>query len=500
MKENLNDLVKKSSLYILVGKSITPIITLLVSIYIIRKLSVSDYGTYNILLALMNYIGLLSGLGLTNIFQRFIPEFRERNELSKLKRLIIHGLLWRLTLSIIIILFIILLWIHIGSLLKIKPYLNYFLIFSFGIIFALEIRLLSLALTALFLHKYFVIAQIIYTLIRAAILYCLLESGWKLKGLLLSEAIASGLLLLLQAYWLYKKFYIVNPGNEKLNFPLKRLLRYGGFSYFNEMGEQILDVSTDFFIISAFLGSQVVGIYAFANRIMQLLSRLMPHKLFMDVITPSFFTKYAQTNDPKKLDMMFNFLTKLIAFFFFPLIAAIFVLGDKLIIYIFDPKYLEALTVVWIVAGFTVINSFVYPLGLVVQSVERVEIHLFNKIFAIYNIVGDLLVIKPFGIIGVAIVTSTAILFKNIFTYIFARKYVAFSFDLKSLSVIGLNSMIMAVIVFFLRGLVVDAYSFFLIALIGGMVYVLVAYLNKGFSEDERRIINGILPKPIFVF
>jgi len=226
----------------------------------------------------------------------------------------------------------------------------------------------------------------------------------------------------------------------------------------------------------------------------------LPHKLFMDVIRPSFFTRHAQTNNVKELDKMFKFLTKLIAFFCFPLIAGVFVLGDKLIIYIFDPKYLEALKVLWIMAAFTALNSFSFPLGLVVQSVERVEIHFFSKIFSIYNLIGDLIVVKSYGIIGIALVTSTAVLFKNLFIYFFAKKYVSFSIDLRSLFRISVNSLLMAVVLYLFRGLAVELYSFLLVLLVGGLFYLLAAYLNKGFSKDERRIVNNLLPRPIFVF
>ena len=499
-QNDLNSLVRKNSLYLLSGKLVSPIVTFLVTVYIIRHLSVGEYGIYNVLLGVMAYVGLFSSLGLLNIFQRFIPEFRESGETSHLKRLVSRGLFLRFALSVLLILGILLFSKQAGRLLKIEGYLFYLKIFSLGIVFFIESQLLGLVLTSLFMHKYFVISQVAYTFLRAGMLYYLLASGWALNGLLVGEVAAFGFLLALQAFWYYRKFYRVHDGGAGTKFPLRRLLRYGGFSYFNEMGEQVLDVSTDFFIISSFLGAQMVGLYAFADYVMRLLSRWMPHWLLMDVITPSFFTRYSRTRDVDELNRMFNLVVKFIAFFFFPVVAGIFVLGDKLIVYVFDPKYLDALKVLWVVAGFTALNAFAFPLGLVVQSVERVEIHFFSKIFSVYNLVGDLLVVKPFGIMGVAVVTSSAILFKNLFTYFFVKKYVPFSLELKPLGIIGLNATMMAFIVFFLRGLVVNVVSFFSVVLVGGLIYLLVAYLHKGFTEDERRIVNKILPKPVFVF
>ncbi len=498
--QDIYSLVRKNSLYVLSGKLITPIINFLVTIYIIRMLSVGDYGIYRILLTVMAYIGLFSSLGLPSIFLRYIPELHERNELSNLKKLVTHGLFWRLILAVIIILCIFLFSTQIGRLLKIECFSDYFKVFFLGIIFFLEAGLLGATLTSLFLHKYFVISQVVYTLLRAGILYYLLECGWKLNGLFLGEVIAYGLLFILHLYFYNSKFSRTHGTKGGSNFPLGRFLRFGGFSYFNEISGTMLNVSADFVIISAFLGPTMVGIYAFANRITKLLSHLMPHFMFIDVIRPALFKKYVQTNNLIELSKMFNLLIKFIAFIWFPIVVGLVVLGDKLIIYVFDPKYLDALKVLWIVAAFSALNSFATPLGLVVQSIERVEINFYSKIFSIFNLIGDLLVVRPFGIIGVAVVTGTAILFKNLFIYLFAQKYIRLSVDLKSLSIISVNSLIMAVFIYFFRGSVVDVYSFFFVVLGGGLIYLLISYLNKGFSEDERRIVNRLLPKPLFVF
>ena len=58
----------------------------------------------------------------------------------------------------------------------------------------------------------------------------------------------------------------------------------------------------------------------------------------------------------------------------------------------------------------------------------------------------------------------------------------------------------MAFFLYALRGLVVDVYSFLLVALIGCFIYLLAAYFNKAFLKDERRIVNELLPRPLFVF
>jgi len=492
--------IRQSSFYMVAGKLVIPVIGFLITIYIIRKLSVNEYGIYNLLLAVMGYIGLFSSLGLPGIFQRYIPEFNKRKQISNLNKLVNKGSLLRIILSALFVLLVILFSNQLGKLFKISNWLGYFKIFSLGVIFSLESNLLSIVLTSLFLHKYFVISSSIYVVIRASILYFLLNLGFGLNGLLLGEVVCYGVLMIMFIFLYNFRFAQFHKVNHNEVFPLKRIVRYGGFSYFNEVGSQILSVSTDLFIISAFLGPAAVGIYAFANRIMQMLSRGMPHNLIQEVIRPTFFTRYSQTGNAKDLEKMFNFLTKFTAFFLFPLAVGILIIGDKLIIYIFGVKYINSLKILWIVAIFTALNSFMFPTGLVLQSVEKVQIILFSKISAVYNLIADLIVVKPYGIVGIALVTTTAVLFKNLFCLLFARKYTHLDVDFKNLGIIMLNSFLMGIILYSLRKMITNIYNFILVIFIGMILYFIISYFNKAFSEDERKIVNKILPKRIFIF
>jgi O-antigen/teichoic acid export membrane protein len=463
-------------------------------------LSVNDYGIYNVLLAMMGYIGIFSSFGLPSVFQRYIPEFYERREIANLKRLIRQGSLLMIALSAIFILLVILFSSQVGRLLKIDNWLDYFKLFSLGIIFSLEGSLLAIALTSLFLHKYFVISNIVYVYLRACILYFLLKAGWGLEGLLLGEAVAYGILMVMFICCYYSKFSRLNTANSKPPFPMRRFFRYGGFSYLNEMGVMVLDVSTDFLIISIFLGPLAVGIYSFANRVSELFSRILPHTLLQEVMRPSFFSKFAKTNNQEDLQKMGNLLVKIIAFCSIPLTLGIFILGDKVILHVFDPRYISGLKILWIVAAFLTIRAFQFPLGLILQAAEKVNIIFYSKIFSVYNLILDLIVVKFWGITGIALVTGSAILFQNLFMYFFIYKYIRLRLCIRSLAIIALNSMVMSLSIFWLRKYVVGFVSLIVIVIVGVMIYLAIAFLNKAFTQEERTTVNSIIGKPIFVF
>jgi O-antigen/teichoic acid export membrane protein len=226
----------------------------------------------------------------------------------------------------------------------------------------------------------------------------------------------------------------------------------------------------------------------------------MPQYLLFDVIRPSFFTKYAASGNVRHLADMFNFLLKIGAFCVFPLAAGMFVLGDKMVSIIFKADYLPGLPILWVLVTFAAINIVAPPTGLVLQAIERVEINLYSKIFAVYNLIAELIVVQWFGVMGVVLVTCSAVLMKNMFSYYFVRKYTAMSVDWRSLCVIATNAFIMAMVLWPLRAFVVDFLSLSLVSCLGILIYSLSAWLNKAFSSRERDWINRIVPHPVFVF
>ncbi len=500
MSGELNRRIRTSGLYLLLQKMITPVLTFAVSIYIVRTLTVDEFGIFNLFFAILAYIGLFSSLGLLNIFKRFIPEWRHSGMHGMLKKLVVYGLSLRGILALIILAAIILLSPSFSQLFQIADHMHLFMLFALGILFFLESQLLGLALASLFLHKYYAFAQIAYAVIRSLFVFVLLEAGYALKGLIIAEVVGFFVLMFFQGYW-YFKYYAVKfhtPAAE--DFPFKRLIRYGGYAYFNEMGEQVLDVSTDFFIISAFLGSQMLGLYAFAAETIKIITRWMPHKFFLDIISPAFFTKFAESGKLEDIRWMFSFLTKLVFFFYIPFAFVIFLLGKEIIIHIYDIKYLEALTVLWIITFFSGVNAIEVPLSLVVQAMERVEIHLQSKIFSVYNLLGNLLVIRPFGITGIALVTCSAVLFKNTFTFWRIKKTTNIIIPFKSLAIMLGNSILACIPAFLFRSGISTLWHLFGLLASAGVLYLAVSAITRPFHQDERDLINSILGKNIFLF
>ena len=152
------------------------------------------------------------------------------------------------------------------------------------------------------------------------------------------------------------------------------------------------------------------------------------------------------------------------------------------------------------IVSFYAVNSFAEPIDLVLQSLEKVNILFYSKIFAVYNLVGDLLVVKPYGIIGVALITSSAVLFKNLFCLYFAKQYTGLLVPKVGLFRLVINSILMGLVLHLMRPYIDGLFSFVMVVVIGLVVYFMLCCLNKAFTKEERCLINDMLPIKLFLF
>jgi O-antigen/teichoic acid export membrane protein len=495
----LTQKIKQNTGYILLQNLITPLVNLVIGIYVIKKLTIADYGIYSLLYALIGYLTLFSSLGLLNVFQRYVPEYYQQKSYGKIKRLVHYGLGLRLLLAIVF--FALMLWAGplLDRLFRVDNFHHYIYIFSIGIILFLEIQLVEVTLSSLLLNRAIMISYFGATLIRGSLVYYFLEQHLALRGLLLAETIYYGILFLQQLLFYRSQFSSQHPSSAP-SLPVKRLVRYGGLSYFDEIGWTILDVKTDFFVISSFLGPTLVGFYSFANQFMESISRVLPFKMLRPLIRSVFFAKFSEKGQPEQVNRHFNFLVKIIAFMCFPIFLAVLAVGDKVILHLFDAKYLPALRLLYIFTGFMMIISFQFPLQLIVQAMEKVEINFYSNIFSIYNLVGDLLIVKLLGLTGVALVTCSARLFQLAFVWFRIKKLVALQVEVGPLVRITINSCLMMAFLLMVRPLIQNLISLIVALVLGWALYFGCSFFNKSFFSEERKFINQLLPRPVFVF
>ena len=151
------DLLKKgfsASIYHYIGKVLSNLFIFITSVYIIKTLSVEEYGIYNILTAALTFI-LTFHFGIPKILGRYYPEYYEKKEWIILRKLTYWSLGLRLLVGIVFALVLFLFsgfFIHTFKLpAGMAPFL---LLFALLVIFKMESRLLENFMMALLDYFY----------------------------------------------------------------------------------------------------------------------------------------------------------------------------------------------------------------------------------------------------------------------------------------------------------------------------------------------------------
>ncbi len=370
---------------------------------------------------------MVFSFGIGNTLQRYMPEYYNRGEFVLANRLYQRASSIRLLSNIITLGLIFYFWETVTPLLKVTAYKNYFVLFSVVILLNMQRGILENCLASYFLQKFSQGLSIIFVLIKGVGYGLALLFQWDLWAVLIIDLLAS-LVVFLLLQWVYW-VKVPRQGGLQDRFSKeerRRLARYAFYYNFNDVGVGMLDANFDTFIIAMFLDPIAVGAYAFCHRINNMASRMLPVNYLLDVVRPLFI---AGNHDGQSAEIQRNFqlLLKITYLFQFPLFVFFLLLSKDLITVFFGGKFIEFSPLIIAVACCNLVNAFQLPVGLVAQLRERAEVILYSKIFALYNLLADLVFIHYWGIWGAVLATGSAVLFRNLFIWFYVRHEAGFS-------------------------------------------------------------------------
>jgi len=422
-KSSKTKILIKNTGWVYIGKIGTQLLALITTILVIRKLDVDIYGTYNILLKTIVFFNIFSFSPIGTVFDRYVPELVLYSDRQKLVRLIGVGMFFVVGTSLIIAVILSIFSDAFSSFFNITSFDNYKTALFLYILVTIIRESAYSILTSALLHKQTSSLLIISSLVRSILLIILLERI-NVNTLLVIEAAANSVFLI-PSIFVFKRFLeeLQRPKvHNSLPVSRKRVIKFALFSSMNELGAGIVGKTSDHFIISAMSNLSTVGIYSFANKIYEMIFKLLPYKEFTTVIRPLFFQKFIEKYDPDEFEHMFNFMIKtLLPVFVVPVLYFI-VFGKALILFVFDPKYIEAYMVCIVVLLPNIYWPFFVPVNMMMHLKERMDIALMSKIVVVFSIIAGILGMKYFGIIGVAAASLIGDLMKNLFIFFLMRR------------------------------------------------------------------------------
>jgi len=505
MTSNLSQKVFSGSIFQYSVKIVITIFGFLTNIYIIRKLNVEEYGLYNFLLSIILLSGIATSFGLAPIVQRYLSEYREKNNNYFQKRILSLAVFIRFVVGFVFILCLLLAnnWI-IDTFNLPTTFKSILPLISLIILLTLESQLLGdAALLSLFENKYWSISRSVYSILKFFLFFLMLKLGYGIRGIVWGWLIIEVLLFILFLMRVWKVVFSLPVRKEEIQpLPLRRFLKFGLPLWFQNVFYLFRDKATDIFILSYFLGQKEVGLYSFAFGIPLTIMSFSPGNILRPVTTPALIRKYTKDSSKEALSYFFQFMNRVIFFTMVPISLALIILSNEIIKYVFTPAYLEVLPLFILSSGFLMISQFNYAYSSILYALEKSKIMFIASWSAVYNLIMDLILIPKFGILGAILATGSAGVFLLPYYYFTLKKEgeIKLKYPWKSFIKFSLNTIPFCIVLFLMKNFISNAILLIGILIVGAIIYLISSYLNKGFDEKDRELFNRTIGKKLWVF
>lgn len=485
-----------STVYNYIGLLFEKIVTLFVTVYVIRQLPIVDFGVYNIFQDTISLVAVIFGLGIPSLIGRFLPELYERGLFRDLKKWVWRALSAQLVLGLTGALICLFGRQYLGAFLNADNFADLYPVFAVGLVFTILNQNAQYVLDTFLMQRKRNIIRVIVSILRAGLYLLALMLDYGLVGILWAFSIAAlvGSILFIWTIKTIKYPENVEPRTDGMGELKSRFKRYGAYSYFNEIGGMILSRRIDNYLISSYLNPAAAGIYSFAAKIVDMLVALTPLKVGNLIISTILFRQFTGEPTQEFLQRRFNLLMKLALYLTLPFLAVLIGLRNEITL-IIDERYIEATSILAVIAIFETLNCFSWPIAWMAQSTEKVQVQLYSKIGAIYNIIAAVILIPRFGPIGAAWATGTSALIKNGLMFVFLHRYLPLSIPWFALFKQVIAGVLTFLVIEHFRQSLTGIPAVLILGAIGMVVFAASTKILHSFDQSERTSLKKLFGK-----
>jgi O-antigen/teichoic acid export membrane protein len=330
-----------------------------------------------------------------------------------------------LATNILVLSIIWLFWNEISSFLNIVEFADSYFIFAAVAIAYFQARILVAVFASYLMQRTALILQTLLPVIKLIGYLIAVKLGITVTSVLVADFVAYVLMFFGLSFNYSRRVRSDGGPTVFSKDESRRMIRYGLFYNFNDMGQIPVGNKIDTFFIASIIDAASVGAYALGNRTLEIVRSLMPHKFFLDVIRPLFFT-LDRVDDSQNVTMYFKLLVKLSYLFMIPATAYVAVAHRDIFEIVFGGKFQEfSSLLVWLFC-FASLTAFEKPLTLLMQLHEKAAIILMAKLSGLYNILALLALVPSYGVYGAAVATGSAEILRQAFQWWFVRHDASF--------------------------------------------------------------------------
>lgn len=508
--------LRRSALHFLVGKVGSALLTFLVFVLLAHSLRLDGYGAYATLLAMVELGVALSTLGLDWATARHLPEYRLYASTRQL-----HAFLRMVSLPRVLALFVLTAIVFLSQdllaeWLSLEQYLFALQLYCGVLVIEGIARIIresilgelmqqKMAQAGLILRNLLLLLGVVW--LKLAVWPQAPPSHIRLLDVAIVEFFAALAGLLAVAYFLRRHLRALPVRNEPSNdwqpVSMQRIWRTARHMYASYLLTLSYGAQVFTFIVNSWLGLQAAAVYGFARNLSDLLRKYLPSEMFMSLIRPKFVAAFAASNgDVAALRANALLTWKVSLFVLAPGILFFAAYGKEFIHLVSDDKFTQHSLLVFGMLLTLIPASQRRILEMVATILHHPD--LCSRASAAGLVMLPLAFLLLSMGMGLWAIVITLILGETLFNTVLIvslkRRGYPYVVPVRSLLVLG-GTGGLSWLLLYLAGLhPTNWWTLGLVLALSTLLFLLIAYLFKPFTADERNNLNQLAKRPVFVW
>lgn len=474
-----------------IAMAVSKVITYLYRVVIARFVGPDAYGQLSLGLMVIGIGGTLGLLAMNNGLQKFIPEFRTRDELGKIRGLVLSSLYVSVPVSLVISLMI-----FFGA-----EFIALELFDSEGLIPVLKVLAVAPlfgSLSSIFFDvtKGFnkiiykaVSVRIIQNLIQLLVTVALVIFGMGVVGAAWGWITGTIVAAILGFYFMEKKVGPILFAKVKPEYQHRKLLKYSSPLLLSGIVGTVMGWADTAFL-GYFMADSDVGLYNAALPTAILI--LLPHRAIGSLALTS-FSELKERNRESVEDSL-QTATYWVFSLVFPTFLVMLLFSEQVLTILFGSQYAPAATALSILTIGYLISASVGRVGSFLKSTGHTKYILYNNLAAvILNIILNIVLIPRYGIIGAAVATSASIIFTNLLMFIEVWKkenIISIPWKILKVAVIGMIPLLLVIGLDNLLFANTPYWFLFPAAILYYTLYIGLFLKTIGLGEEEKKVLT----------
>lgn len=293
--------VRRGLQYFLLGKIVSAAAGFIATVLVVRGLSIGDFAAYSVLVALVEVATALSGMGLSHVVLRYVPELFNRARIVALGKLVSVALALRTGMLLLLLLVVALAAVPLARWLGLDDHLVALRLFLLVVGLRTTSHFLSQVLDST-LHQG--VSQIAFSsaaLLRCAGMLWLVYGGGQasLLHVIALEALCDGLACLVLGFGLLRLLAHrpadaaeAEPADDWLHANRRQLSRFALTAYLQHLATLPFGGNTNRLVGGVLFGERTMAGFGFALSLYEYVKRYLPTQLLVGVIRPVIVARY----------------------------------------------------------------------------------------------------------------------------------------------------------------------------------------------------------------